>query len=77
MTEKGGYMTSNTPDSIYVKTWSAESEPGGALFDYDSEIDALQSQLSPVSVTKFFHIDACDKKPNWPGASIKTHFAQC
>eukprot|EP00965_Chrysotila_dentata_P079050 2606858-Pleurochrysis_carterae.AAC.1 len=69
MTEKGEYMTSKTPGPIDVKTWSAESELGGALFGSDLGIDALQSQLSPVSVTKFFKIDACDKKPNWPGAS--------
>ena len=52
-TKKGGHMTINTPDSIDVKTWSAESELGGALFGSDLGIDALQSQLSPVSVIKF------------------------
>eukprot|EP00965_Chrysotila_dentata_P007864 256831-Pleurochrysis_carterae.AAC.1 len=49
MVTKGGYMTINTPDLINVKTWSAESELGGALFGSDLGTDALQSQLSPVS----------------------------
>eukprot|EP00965_Chrysotila_dentata_P152625 5044100-Pleurochrysis_carterae.AAC.1 len=71
MTKKGRYMTIDTLDSFDAKTWSAESELGKALFNSDLGIDALQSQLSPVSVPKVFNIDACSKKPNWPGASVK------
>eukprot|EP00965_Chrysotila_dentata_P257076 6212761-Pleurochrysis_carterae.AAC.2 len=77
MTKKGKSKIIKTPDSVNIKTWSAESELGKALFDSDLGTDSSPSRLSPVSVTTFFNIDACDKKQNWLGVSVKTHFAQC
>eukprot|EP00965_Chrysotila_dentata_P041032 1360858-Pleurochrysis_carterae.AAC.1 len=49
MTKKGGYMTTKTPEPFDVKTWSAESGLGKALFNSDLRTDASQSQLSPIS----------------------------